>query len=65
LLLKLTVSQERWPMKEAFRISGHTFTHFEVAAVELAKDGVRAKGEATGVFYLGETAEGMVARIEG
>lgn len=63
-MLELTVSRQRWPMKEVFRIAGHTFSHFDVVVVELAKGEIRAKGEATGVFYLGETAQSMVAQIE-
>lgn len=52
-------------MKEAFKIAGYTFTHFDVAVVELARDGVRGKGEASGVFYFHETPESMAAQIEG
>lgn len=33
-MLELTVSRERWPMKAAFRISGHTFTHFDVVDLD-------------------------------
>lgn len=64
-MLKMTVSRERWPLKEVFRIAGHAFAHFEVVAVELAGSGHRGKGEGAGVFYLGETAPSMIAQIEG
>lgn len=63
-VLKLTVARESWPMKEAFRISGYTFTHFDVMVVDVARGQIHGRGEASGVFYLGETPESMVAQIE-
>ena len=63
-MLQLTVTAERWPMREAIRISGYTFTHFDLLVVEAALDGVRGRGEASGVFYRGETPERMAGQIE-
>lgn len=63
-MLKLTVTRERWPLKEAFRISGYAFTHFDLVVVEVVREGIRGRGEASGVFYLGETPESMVGQIE-
>jgi len=51
-------------MREPFRISGHTFTHFDVVVVTLEQSGIRGRGEASGVFYRGEKAESMIARID-
>src|ERR1700694_431810 len=62
--LKLDVAVERWPLKTPFRISGFTFEHSEVALVTLS-DGVnRGRGEASGVYYLGDTAPRIAEEIE-
>jgi L-alanine-DL-glutamate epimerase-like enolase superfamily enzyme len=48
-----------------FRISGYVFEEQEVVVVTL-DDGLHSgRGEASGVYYLGDTAEIMVAAIEG
>lgn len=63
-MVKLTVNEERWPMKEAFRITGYTFTHCEVIVVELTQEGVCGRGEASGVYYHGEQPARLMAQIE-
>jgi L-alanine-DL-glutamate epimerase-like enolase superfamily enzyme len=63
-MLKLSVTEEHWPMKEAFRITGYTFTHCDVMVVELERDGVSGRGEASGVYYHGETPATLAAQIE-
>ncbi|HEY1890770.1 MAG TPA: dipeptide epimerase [Steroidobacteraceae bacterium] len=62
--LQLAVTGERWPMKEPFAIAGYTFTHFDVIAVKLARDGAVGRGEAAGVYYHDETPAAMIAQIE-
>lgn len=63
-MLKLTVNQERWLMKEAFRITGYTFTHCDVLVVELEQDGARGRGEASGVYYRGENPGILAGQVE-
>jgi L-Ala-D/L-Glu epimerase / N-acetyl-D-glutamate racemase len=63
-MLTLTVAEEHWPMKEPFRITGYTFTHCDVIVVELERDGCRGRGEASGVYYHGETCAALARQIE-
>lgn len=63
-MLQLTVAAERWPMRQSFRISGYTFTHFDIILVTLEKAGVHGRGEAAGVYYRGETPHTMAKQIE-
>jgi L-alanine-DL-glutamate epimerase-like enolase superfamily enzyme len=51
-------------MKEPLRISGYLFTHFDVLVVELADQGVLGRGEASGVYYHGESPQRMAEQIE-
>lgn len=46
-------------MLEPFVITGHTWTHCDVLFVSITENGVTGRGEATGVYYLDETAESM------
>ncbi len=62
--LKLSVTIEKWPFTAPFRISGFVFNEQNVVCVEL-RDGVhRGRGEASGVYYLGDSAANMVSTIE-
>jgi L-alanine-DL-glutamate epimerase-like enolase superfamily enzyme len=62
--LKLSVEIVRLQLSAPFRISGFVFEHQPVVVVTL-RDGVSfGRGEAAGVYYLGDTAEGMRAAIE-
>jgi L-Ala-D/L-Glu epimerase len=63
-LLALNVAVERWPLKEPFHISGHTFVAAELILVTLATRGIAGRGEAAGVYYRGETPQSMTAQIE-
>lgn len=51
-------------MARPFKISGQTNDSADLIQVELVADGVRARGEANGVDYLGETPGSMLAQIE-
>ncbi|HZO93207.1 MAG TPA: dipeptide epimerase [Candidatus Baltobacteraceae bacterium] len=55
---------ERWPIRHPFSITGHTFTESEVVLVELRDGEARGRGEASGVYYTGDTPERCVAQIE-
>jgi len=62
--LKLHVEVEKLPLSAPFRISGFVFEEQEVVVVTLGAGGHRGRGEASGVYYLGDTAQTMVAQIE-
>jgi L-alanine-DL-glutamate epimerase-like enolase superfamily enzyme len=62
--MTLSVAVERLPFSAPFRIAGHVFEHQDAIVVTLERDGHRGRGEACGVFYLGDTAERMAAQIE-
>jgi len=60
----LSARTERWPAREVLRITGHTFECFEVVVVQLAREGCIGQGEALGIYYLGDTADTVLAAIE-
>jgi hypothetical protein len=60
--LRLSIAVEKLRLAAPFRISGYVFEEQEVVVVTL-DDGLHSgRGEASGVYYLGDTAEIMVAR---
>jgi L-alanine-DL-glutamate epimerase-like enolase superfamily enzyme len=62
---RLTARIERWPVAGAFVISRGAKTHVDLVVVEAARGGRRGRGEATPIYYHGETAESVLAQIEG
>ncbi len=56
---------ESWPLLEPFVITGHIWTHCDVLVVSITENGVTGRGEATGVYYLDETAESMYQQAHG
>src|SRR5580700_6599027 len=62
--LKLRVEVEKLRLSAPFRISGFVFEEQEVVVVTLDDGEHRGRGEASGVYYLGDTAKTMVAEIE-
>lgn len=62
--VSLRVAVERWPFKEAFRITGYSLTEVDVVVVALESNGCRGYGEAAGVHYLGDDARRMAQCIE-
>jgi len=62
--LQLRVEVEKLPLSAPFRISGFVFEELEVVLVTLDDGAHRGRGEAAGVYYLGDTAQTMVAEIE-
>ena len=59
----LTARIERWPVRGAFTIARGAKTHVDVVVAEVS-DGVRTgRGEATAIYYHGETAESVVAQL--
>ena len=56
---------ELWPLLEPFVITGHIWTHCDVLVVNISENGFTGRGEATGVYYLDETAESMNRQVLG
>ena len=61
---EVTLQVEPWPTKEPFCIAGYTFTEANVLIVTLKEKGKMGRGEASGVYYLHETGETMLAQAE-
>jgi L-alanine-DL-glutamate epimerase-like enolase superfamily enzyme len=62
---KLRVEVEKLRLSAPFRISGFVFEEQDVVVVTLDDGEHRGRGEASGVYYLGDSAQAMVAAIEG
>ena len=62
--LKLHVEVQKLRLSAPFRISGFVFEEQEVVVVTLDDGKHRGRGEASGVYYLGDTAQGMAVAIE-
>ncbi|PHZ85474.1 N-acetyl-D-Glu racemase DgcA [Paremcibacter congregatus] len=60
----VSFSLSSWPTKAPFSITGHTFTEAFILTVILKQDGAIGRGEGTGVYYLGETGDTMLAQAE-
>jgi L-Ala-D/L-Glu epimerase len=63
--LNLCVEVEKLRLSAPFRISGFVFEEQGVLVVTLSDGEHRGRGEASGIFFLGDTAQTMVASIEG
>lgn len=61
--LTLDFAVERLPLAKPFRISGHVFTESEVVVVTLSDGTHSGRGEAAGVYYLGDDVAAMTAAI--
>ena len=61
---KVTFEVEFWAMKAPFRITGHTFYGADMLQVTITENGVSGRGEASGVYYLDENADSMLAQVE-
>lgn len=62
--VKLRIEVEKWPLKAPFRIAGHTMIDVLVVVVILEHDGYVGRGEAAGVYYLGDDTTAMVKGLE-
>jgi len=62
--MQLDVVVEDWPMAEPLKVSGYTMTSVQVVLVTLREQGRVGRGEASGVFYFGDTPQILRARIE-
>lgn len=63
--LSLDLAIEALPLSKPFRISGHVFTDTPVVLVMLSDGEHEGRGEASGVYYLGDDVPAMAAAIEG
>ena len=59
----LSVRIEQWPLATPFHVAGHTLDAARVVVVSLRSGRHEGLGEAAGVYYRGETPEGMVEQI--
>jgi L-alanine-DL-glutamate epimerase-like enolase superfamily enzyme len=62
--MRLTVETETLRLAEPFRISGYVFETSDVLVATLDDGGHRGRGEASGVYYLGDDLTNMRAAIE-
>lgn len=60
----LDIAVERLPFAKPFHISGHVFTESPVIVVTIAEGVHRGRGEASGVYYLGDDVAAMQAAVE-
>lgn len=61
---QLQVAIEPLHFATPFRISGYVFEKQDVVVVTIEEGAYRGCGEAAGVYYLGDTAQSLVAAIE-
>ncbi|HEY0270041.1 MAG TPA: N-acetyl-D-Glu racemase DgcA [Sphingomonas sp.] len=57
--VRLAARIERWPVAGAFTIARGAKTHVDVVVATLADGDFRGRGEATAIYYQGETAESV------
>lgn len=57
----LTIATERFPVRGAFTIARGAKTHVDVVTATTTEEGRQGRGEATAVYYRGETAESVAA----
>jgi L-Ala-D/L-Glu epimerase len=63
--MTIDVRTETWPVAGAFVIARGTKTEVSVVVVELSDGQVSGRGEATPIYYHGETAESCAAQVRG
>jgi L-alanine-DL-glutamate epimerase-like enolase superfamily enzyme len=63
--MKVSLHIEDWELIQPFRISGHEWVTSPTLVVQLADGDFLGRGEAQGVFYLGETAESIFEQADG
>lgn len=63
--LTLSVATEKLRLAKPFRISGYVFEAFDVIVVTLDDGRHQGRGEAGGVYYLGDDVAHMLAQLDG
>ncbi len=61
---RLTARIETWPVAGSFVIARGAKTHVDVVLVEIAEGGHVGRGEATAIYYHGESAASVLAQAE-
>ena len=61
---KVSVHLENWMALIPFRISRNTWNDFPSVVCEIQEGDAIGRGEALGVYYLGEDQASMLAQIE-
>lgn len=62
--MQMHVEKMCFPLAKPFSITGHTFVDTETVRVTLTDGDVCGRGESVGSYYLGETADSMLAQLE-
>jgi len=62
--MNFSVHVERWSTIRPFRISSGIWQANDLIVVELSRNGAFGRGEAAGVYYIGETIDSMLAQLE-
>jgi L-Ala-D/L-Glu epimerase len=62
---RISARTERWPVAGAFTIARGAKTHVDVVVVEIEEAGFVGRGEATPIYYHGESAESVERQIAG
>src|SRR6185369_5601580 len=62
--LRMHVAVDKLRLAKPFRISGFVFETQDAVVVTLDDGTFRGQGEASGVYYLGDTAQTMTSAIE-
>lgn len=60
---RVAMHMESWAARIPFRISRHTAYDFPCIVCEIGQNGVVGRGEAHGVYYLGETEQSMLEQL--
>ena len=63
-MLSLSAAIEKVRLAKPFRISGYVFDDSDLLVVTLREGGHEGRGEASGVYYLGDDAAHMLAEVE-
>ncbi|HMB58927.1 MAG TPA: N-acetyl-D-Glu racemase DgcA [Xanthomonadales bacterium] len=58
------LNTESWEMIVPFKITGHVFTRAQLLHVRITQDGVTGQGESTGIYYLNENEDSILAEAE-
>jgi len=62
--MEMLVEKKNFPLHSPFVITGYTFTELEAVWVTLTEGEHRGRGEACGIYYLGDTQDSMMAQLE-
>ncbi|NCF51378.1 dipeptide epimerase [Gammaproteobacteria bacterium] len=64
MMRRVSTHLENWLALIPFRISRHTWDDFPCVVCEIEQDGMIGRGEALGVYYLGETEKTMRDQLD-